>query len=240
MTYDPHRHYRRSVRLKGYDYSRAGAYFVTIVTQDRSCLFGEVEATAVRLNDAGRMVQSVWDELSAFYPGVLVDEFVVMPNHVHGIIFLTGVASVSALVRASPRDAGSYPNEQPTADTDVWTTPGDSLGPADRISGVGRQPVQAPGSGQEWGPGQARGPAPTEPVISLADVVHRFKTMTTRRYAGAVKNAGWTPFRGRLWQRNYYEHIIRNDAALDRTRRYVVENPARWGADEENPNRVSV
>jgi hypothetical protein len=86
-------------------------------------------------------------------------------------------------------------------------------------------------------PGQARGPAPTR--LSLADVVHRFKTMTTKRYADGVKQSGWSPFRGRLWQRNYYEHIIRDESAFNRLRRYIDENPLRWASDEENPRRVT-
>jgi REP element-mobilizing transposase RayT len=75
--------------------------------------------------------------------------------------------------------------------------------------------------------------------MSLGDVVHRFKTMTTKRYADGVKQAGWATFRGRLWQRNYYEHIIRDEPALDRIRRYIDENPLRWAFDAENPQRAT-
>lgn len=91
--------------------------------------------------------------------------------------------------------------------------------------------------GQAQGPGQARGPAPTR--LSLADVVHRFKTMTTKRYADGVKQSGWPPFRRRLWQHNYYEHIIRDESALNRLRCYIDENPLRWASDEENPRKVT-
>ena len=71
--------------------------------------------------------------------------------------------------------------------------------------------------------------------MSLADVVHRFKTLTTRRYIDGVKTGGWLPFRGKVWQRNYYEHIIRDERALNRIRQYIVDNPARWTEDKENP-----
>ena len=91
MSYDQERHHRRSIRLKGYGYAQAGAYFVTIVTQDRACLFGEVMDGVVAPSEAGLMVQTVWNELSVFYPGVDVDAFVVMPNHVHGIVVLDGM-----------------------------------------------------------------------------------------------------------------------------------------------------
>ncbi|MFN4294850.1 MAG: transposase, partial [Thermoflexales bacterium] len=92
MTYDPQKHHRRSIRLKGYDYSQAGAYFITIVAQDRACLFGEVVDGEMRLNDAGRMVWDEWNALPDRFPGLELDAFVVMPNHVHGIIVLTGSA----------------------------------------------------------------------------------------------------------------------------------------------------
>ena len=86
--YDPNTKHRRSIRLKGYEYSRAGAYFVTLCAQDRACLFGEVVDYESRWNDAGRMIQAVWDEMPDHYPGVETDAFVVMPNHIHGIIIL--------------------------------------------------------------------------------------------------------------------------------------------------------
>ena len=92
-----------------------------------------------------------------------------------------------------------------------------------------------PGQPQEMG--QPQGVAPT---LGLPDVVHRFKTMTTKRYADGVKRLGWEPFRGRLWQRNYYEHIIRNEESLNRIREYILTNPMRWELDRENPHRVGV
>ena len=161
------------------------------MTQDRACLLGEV-VEGVILNDAGQMVQAVWDELPVFYPNVDIDEIVVMPNHIHGIIILVG---------AAPR---------------------------------GRPDI---GSNGLQDSGQARGPAPT--TMSLGDVVHRFKTMTTKRYADGVKQSGWATFRGRLWQRNYYEHIIRDEPALNRIRRYIDENPLQWAFDAENPHRAT-
>jgi REP element-mobilizing transposase RayT len=75
--------------------------------------------------------------------------------------------------------------------------------------------------------------------MSLPDIVHRFKTMTTKRYADGVKQAGWAPFPGRLWQRNYYEHIIRNDESMHRLRQYIADNPVRWQEDGENPTATN-
>ena len=90
MTYSSDRHRRRSIRLKGYDYTQAGAYFITICTQDRECVLGTVSDGIVRVNDAGRMAQLVWNEMPAHYPGVELDTFIVMPNHLHGIVVLVG------------------------------------------------------------------------------------------------------------------------------------------------------
>lgn len=201
MMFHPERYHRRSIRLKGYDYRQAGAYFVTICTQDQAFLFGQVAHGEMRLNEAGKMVCDVWNDLPAFYPGVQTDAFIVMPNHIHGIIILVG---------ADPRVCPAQPS-------------------------VGVGPRAYPGQPQEMG--QPQGVAPT---LGLPDVVHRFKTMTTKRYADGVKRLGWEPFRGRLWQRNYYEHIIRNEEYLDRIREYILTNPMRWALDRENPHRVGV
>jgi REP element-mobilizing transposase RayT len=191
VKYDPEKHHRRSIRLKGYDYSQAGAYFATICTQDRACLFGEIVSGEMHLNDAGRMVKTVWDEIPVFYPGVDIDAFVIMPNHIHGIIVLVG---------AAPRGRPDWGRAQ----------------------------------------GQAQGPAPTDTAgLSLPDMVHRFKTMTTSRYTDGVKQSGWPPFRGRLWQRNYYEHVIRDRESLKRIREYIADNPARWAFDRENPLTIA-
>lgn len=98
--FNPERHHRRSIRLQEHDYTRACAYFVTICTQDRACLFGEVIDRALRLNQAGVAVQTVWNDIPNHYAGVDIDAFVVMPNHIHGIIVLTGAAVVGAGPRA--------------------------------------------------------------------------------------------------------------------------------------------
>ena len=186
MIYNPDKH-RQSIRLKGYDYSRAGAYFVTICVQNRACLFGNIADGQIRLNDAGRMIQTVWTEMPEKY-GIATEAFVVMPNHIHGII-------VIGIVGAGPR---ACPNACACA---------------------------CPGAGQ-----------PQVAGLSLPDVVHRFKTMTTKRYADGVNKGAWTAFPGRLWQRNYYEHIIRNDESLNRIRAYIVDNPLQWALDRENPD----
>lgn len=96
MSYDPEKHHRRSIRLPEFDYSRAGAYFVTICVHERRCLFGEVLGGGMRPSPAGQMVQRVWDGLADACPNVVLDAFVAMPNHVHGIVWLTGVETAKA------------------------------------------------------------------------------------------------------------------------------------------------
>jgi REP element-mobilizing transposase RayT len=86
MGYNPDRHHRRSIRLKGYDYSRSGYYYVTICTQDREKLFGEIDETIIRLNEAGQMIDQEWNQISKRYGCVILDKYVIMPNHLHGIL----------------------------------------------------------------------------------------------------------------------------------------------------------
>jgi len=176
--------HRRSIRLRGYDYSQAGAYFVTVCAQNREFLFGDIVDGEMQLNGAGRMVEQWWAELNNKSPLIETDEYVIMPNHFHGIIILVG-----ADLRVRPHSGGL------------------------RVR---------PHSGAHAG-----APLPT--------IIQWFKTMTTNEYIRGVKTSGWAPFPGKLWQRNYYEHIIRNDDELTRIREYIVNNPAQWEMDRENP-----
>ena len=197
IPYDPAQHHRRSVRLQGYNYAQPGTYFVTICTQNHAYLFGDVADDEMVLSGAGQMVRGVWDELPLYYPGIETDVFIVMPNHIHGIVII----QPSNVVPSSPVGAG--PRACP--------------------------PLRTP---REQPPptGQPQGVAPTT-SMSLPDVVHRFKTLTTKRYTDGVKHNGWQPFPGRLWQRNYWEHIVRNERELHHIREYIVNNPAKWESD---------
>ncbi|MBN1197023.1 MAG: hypothetical protein JXA62_06425 [Candidatus Aminicenantes bacterium] len=192
MDKNPNKHNRRSIRLRGFDYSSVGAYFVTICTHKHKCVFGEVINSQMVLNDAGMMVQEVWDQIRGNYTGVETDEFVIMPNHIHGIIVLVG---------AAPR--GRPDGYHACAENEYGAT------------------------------GQPQGVAPT---LSLPDVVLRFKTMTTKRYADSVKEYGWPSFPGKLWQRNYYEHIIRNEIEWKHLREYIINNPVKWECDRNHPS----
>ena len=186
MTYEAGQHHRRSVRIAGYDYSQSGMYFVTVCAADRACMFGEVVGGGVRLNDAGRIVEDEWAKTAQMRPRVLLDQFVVMPNHIHGIVVL--MDSRGTLQRA------------PTGDRPIRT-----------IERFGK---------------------PTRD--SIPTIIRLFKAATTKRISIQQGTPGVT-----VWQRNYYEHIIRDGKSLDRIRRYIAENPVRWAFDRENPQAVN-
>jgi hypothetical protein len=116
MTFDPSRHHRRSVRLHGYDYAREGAYFMTVCTQGKACLFGEVVGGAMRLNEAGRMVEEWWNEVRCKFPDREIDEYVVMPNHFHGIVIVGADLCVRPDVHAPSIERGRTRRFAPTED----------------------------------------------------------------------------------------------------------------------------
>jgi REP element-mobilizing transposase RayT len=181
MKYNPDIYHRQSIRLKGYDYSQHGYYFVTVCTQGRWCLFGEIEKGRMVLNDAGKMVSRWWDELKNKYANIEIDEYVVMPNHCHGIINI--VDSVGADRCVCPNNIGEH----------------------------------------------AGSPLQGRPIYEM---IRWFKTMTTNEYIRNVKQNRWEPFDSKLWQRNYYEQIIRDEISLRRVREYIVNNPCQWQRDK--------
>ncbi len=162
MSYDPDRHHRRSIRLRDYDYSQAGAYFVTICIYNRECLLGEIDGDGVRLVRSGQIVTETWDKMPLRFALIELDAFVVMPNHVHGIMVISQGAASSA------------------------------------------------------------------PTLGL--IMRAFKSISAVACNRELVRAD-VPF----WQRNYYEHIIRDADDLNRIRQYIADNPARWAEDPENP-----
>ena len=253
MTYDPEKHHRRSIRLKGYDYTQPGAYFITICTQGRACLFGEIIDGEMHLNEAGQIVVQTWQDLPNHISNVQLDAFVVMPNHVHGIIIITdhaggigagfkparttmGSGSAAGSVGAGSVGAGSVGAGSEPAPTTIG--PGPTAGPG---SVAGSGPTTGPGSVAvvvgsgsvgSGSVGAGSEPAPTRSSHGLPEIVRQFKTFSARRI-NELRGTPGTP----VWQRNYYEHIIRDESSLSRIRQYIAENPARWDADQENPQR---
>jgi putative transposase len=183
--------HHRSIRLPGYDYSQAGAYFVTIVAQDRRCLFGSVKDGEMELNSVGKMVEKVWLEIPEHFDGVNVGIFIVMPNHIHGIIEID--------------------NEN-------------------RLSGVeARHAVPLPQNIDNF---EAFG----KPVCgSIPTIIRSFKSEVTKRYHEMTNTKNT-----RLWQRNYYEHVIRNEMDYQTIYDYILTNPLNWEKDEENQAQIAV
>ncbi len=176
MKYDPDIHNRHSIRLEGYDYAQSGSYFVTICTQNHKCLFGTINNEQMILNIGGYMIKSWWYEIQNKFSNIELREFVIMPNHLHGIITIN--ETVGADLCVCPNKSGEH--------------------------------VGSP----------------------LHRMIQWFKTMTTNQYIRLVKQNILPPFDKRLWQRNYYEHIIRNEPSYLEIARYIVENPLNWETDE--------
>lgn len=176
---------RKSNRLDSYDYSQNGYYFVTVCTQGRKEWFGRIDGGKMVLNEAGQMIDRWWNEIFRKYDSILLDEYIIMPNHLYGIINIVGA-------RLCVR-----PNDQMNGQTHR-SAPTDMFHPA------------------------------------LGNVLQWFKTMSTNEYIRNVKNNNWQRFDKRLWQRNYYEHVIRNEDDLGHIREYIVNNPLHWDIDSEN------
>lgn len=233
MAYDPARHHRRSIRLPHHDYAQPGWYFVTICVQDRACLLGEVAADTVRLPEAGRIVARQWQNLPRHFPHVHPDAFVVMPNHVHAII---GIAEHPGAEH--PRTAGPNRGGEPDGATEPDGVGAPLVGalPEAEPTRDRAGPRPAPTTGNQTsrrGNQTARHDAP----YALGDVVGSFKSLTTNAYIRGVKAQGWPPFDRRLWQRNYWERIVRTDRELANVRRYIADNPLRWHLDRLYENR---
>ena len=205
MTNNPSEHHRRSIRLKGYDYSQAGLYFITICVQNRECLFGEIVGASLVdaqnmdakmiLNDAGKMVQSEWIKLQERFTNIALHEYIVMPNHFHAILEIVGATIVVAQNDLDIQNVVVAQNKN------------------------GECNIQ----------GQPQGIAPTGKTVG--DMVGAFESITTVEYIRGVKNNNWQTFDKKLWQRNYWEHIIRNEQSYLKISEYIVNNPANWSND---------
>lgn len=178
--YDPTKHHRRSIRLKGYDYTQPGAYFVTICTYQRESLFGEIVDGMMVLNECGEIARDEWFKTAQIRANVQLhqDEFVIMPNHLHGIIWIVG-----ARRRRAPT----------------------------------QEKFGKPVSG------------------SIPTIVRAYKSAVTRRINQILDSAG-----APVWQRNYYERIVRNDGELSAIRQYIQNNPQKWELDQDNPINLTL
>ena len=200
MKYNPEIHHRRSIRLKEYDYSQMGAYFITICTHNRQCLFGMITNNELHLNEQGKMIYNYWQKLTTGFSHIQLDEFVVMPNHLHGIVFIG--EENDNICRGESCIRPQIINENI----------------------MGEHKVRPYGTVNK----------------SLGRIIQAFKSITTLNYIKCIKKHRWEPFNNKLWQRNYYEHIIRNDDELNKIREYIISNPIIWEKDEDNPNKIII
>lgn len=187
MKYDPAKHHRQSIRLKGYDYSSSGAYFITLCTHQRQCLFGKIVAGEMQLNLYGAIVAEEWQRTPEIRANFAIDVWIVMPNHFHGIVIIDHSDQTDHSNRSLParRTHGSAPLP----------------------NSLHRRPQ------------------------SLSSFVAGFKSITTKRI-NTIRNAAGTP----VWQRNYYECIIRDRDSVAKIRQYIQKNPSVWAKAQLHPN----
>jgi putative transposase len=188
MGYDPEKHHRRSIRMKGYDYSSPGAYFVTLLSHGRACFFGEIKEGIFRQSDIGKLVNDCWLRIPNHFYDIGLDEYVLMPNHLHGIIFIhESLGKGEAFVESIQSDVD--------------------------MKSANASPLQ---------------PRGTQPASTSA-IIQNFKSVSTRMVNKRFFETG-----NKIWQRNYYERIIRNERELNAIRRYICDNTQDWELDIEN------
>ena len=205
MIYNPNIHHRRSIRLKGYDYSKAGLYFITICCEDRICRFGEIVGPGfnpahdgirqpqgfvptMQLNEYGQIAYNEWAKLPERFTNFELDVFQIMPNHVHGIISLNDVGATLAV---APNDTNAQTGQPHTANK-----------------------------------GQPQG----LPLPTIGDIVGAYKSLVANECLKIFKTKNETM--GKMWQRDYYEHIIRDEQSYQRISEYIINNPAKWKDDK--------
>ncbi len=201
MRYNPHKHHRRSIRLEGYDYALPGLYFLTICCNGRACLFGAVTDGKMILNEPGKIADKYWNEIPDHFPDAILYEYVVMPNHIHGIIELTTNPAVGAN-KYSPYNV----NHHFPGNMEMLGSRANDYSPLRDGSILFRSPSRTIGSivrGYKIG------------------MIKWFRQNMADDFPGSVP----------VWQRNYHEHIIRDEVSYNRIADYIINNPARWAED---------
>jgi putative transposase len=196
MKYDPHKHHRpfgyaqhrRSIRLKGYDYSQPGWYFITLCTNNREKLLGEVIDGNIKLNELGKIAEDEWLKTAEIRKNIIIDQYIIMPNHLHGIIGIVEVESRS--VRANSYSPQLVP--------------------------------QSTKPKRESQPSGFQSPSKT-----IGAIIRGYKGAVTKKINILLDTPGAS-----VWQRNYFERVIRNEPELNRIRKYIIENPAKWQNDK--------
>jgi putative transposase len=216
------RYRHNSLRLQGYDYSQNGAYFVTVVLKDRTPLFGDIVDGMMIMNDRGKAVQNVWENLPRHYDGISTDDFVVMPNHIHSILWIqnqpVGVG-VSKLIQTNEGITALTNDSRPTLTSQYKSTL--------MVKGAGLTRHSNDNDDANKIQSEKR-PAPTG-KYDLSEVIRFFKSFSAKRI-NAMRNMSGTV----VWQCGFYDHIIHDQDDLNRIRHYIQTNPLRWSLDKEN------
>ncbi|MBL0311066.1 MAG: hypothetical protein IPP77_15785 [Bacteroidetes bacterium] len=243
MPFNPNIHHRRSIRLKGYDYSQAGLYFITICCADRACLFGKIENGEMVLNEFGNIASNEWMKTPQLRPQIEMDVFIIMPNHMHAIIAINDTG----------RDALHTPNENANdVGRNVLHTPNDDNTPDDNANDVGRGVLHTPNdenkpddnANEKQGvcnmsndnTNEIQGVCNTplrSPSNTVGAIIRGYKSSVTKQInalGGHGNGALDSPMP--LWQRNYHEHIIRNEKSYQTIAQYIINNPAKWADDK--------
>ncbi|MEJ5283963.1 MAG: transposase [Brevinematales bacterium] len=195
MKYNPEIHHRRSIRLKNYNYSQPGTYFITLCVKNRENLFGTITNGQIQLNDYGKIAQKYWLEIPSHFPDVSLDEFVIMPNHFHGIVIINEiVGKVGAIHELLQPSQPEFP--QPSQP---------------ELSKI-QEDIESPKIRRK---------------MTIPKIVGRFK-MNSAKEINLLRQTPGIP----VWQRNYYEHIIRIEKELNNIRKYIINNPLKWKTDE--------
>jgi putative transposase len=204
MSYGTRSHHRHSIRLPGYDYASSGAYFVTICVQGGECVLGEVVDGKMQLSEWGQIVYAEWFRSEEIRRELKTDAFVVMPNHVHGIVWIAAEdVRVDGVGRTAVRPYDGVPNDG----------------------------AQLDGCAAGHEPGRTAGRPYGRVPKSLGSFVAGFKSVVTKQI-NQLRDMPGVPF----WQRNYWEHVVRDEADLNRIREYIENNPARWTDDQLHPD----
>jgi putative transposase len=196
-------HGRRSIRLKGWDHATPNYSFITLCSQNRECLFGEIANGEMTLNAAGKMLNKEWRKLPTEFDFLELDECIIMPNHVHAILHI--------IRRGEPWVRPRY-----------CIRPGPCICPKSAIHSEAQDDQKDRLYGTE--------------SRSIGRIVQAYKSITTHQYIQQIVFSQRPEFQKRLWQRNYYEHIIRNENELKQIREYIQNNPAGWQNDGANPH----
>lgn len=241
MAYNPSIHNRRSIRLKNYDYSQEGLYFITICCQDRAPLFGHVENGKMQLNKFGEIADSEWKNSEKIRRNIQIHEYIIMPNHIHGII------EILFKEEKENRSTGESKFAQTNESKFAQTRTGESkFDPTPRTGELRFAPTKF-----------------QSPSHTIGSIIRGYKIATIKRIKDYIKEedkrnpstgeSKFAPTRTgeskfaptnasakkkilsldfKIWQRNYYEHIIKDPRAYRNISNYIINNPKKWGEDK--------